>query len=79
MSGLKRKLRKRHQSVLTFSRQKISEKIWYKTGKYPTITVKMGSFHLQQLRAKAIKMTAWHVLMLNDYFKWPISTCYVMS
>ena len=51
MSGLKRKLRKRHQSVLTFSRQKISEKIWYKTGKYPTMTVKKGSFHLQQLLA----------------------------
>lgn len=68
MSGLKRKLRKRHQRVLTFSRQKISEKIWYKTGKYPTMTVKKGSFHLQQLLAKATKMTAWHVLMLNDLF-----------
>lgn len=68
MSGLKRKLRKRHQSVLTFSRQKISEKIWYKTGKYPTMTVKKGPFHLQQLLAKATKMTAWHVLMLNDLF-----------
>ena len=67
MSGLKRKLRKRHQSVLTFSRQKISEKIWYKTGKYPTMTVKKGSFHLQQLLAKATKMTAWHVLIMGKH------------
>ena len=50
MSELNRKLRKRHQSILTFSKhKKCQKKYGIRPGKYLKVTVKKGSFRLQQL------------------------------